>query len=269
MEGVAGIATRRQVIPGRDDYAVGRQLMTLEATAAIEGAFDGGAREVIVNDSHGPMDNLIGDLLDPRAEYVVGSPKPLGMVECLSSGVDVVLFVGYHAGPASHQGVLAHSFSGAAFTDLRLNDASVSEAEINGLLASSYQAPVGMLTGDADTCRLGEAVFPGALTVAVKDGIGVTAARTLNPATARERIRAAAASAVGRVDQLTPLQIPSRLQLDADLRQPGAAEIMSMVPGTQRIAANTVRFDASSVTQLLAVIMTWSYLSLGHASAHL
>jgi D-amino peptidase len=91
----------------------------------------------------------------------------------------------------------------------------------------------------------------------------------LNPATARERIRAAAASAVGRVDQLTPLQIPSRLQLDADLRQPGAAEIMSMVPGTQRIAANTVRFDASSVTQLLAVIMTWSYLSLGHASAHL
>jgi D-amino peptidase len=270
MEGVAGIATRRQVIPGRDDYAVGRQLMTLEATAAIEGAFDGGAREVIVNDSHGPMDNLIGELLDPRAEYVVGSPKPLGMVECLTAGIDVVFFVGYHAGPMSEHGVLAHSFSGAAFTDLRLNGESVTEAEVNGLLASSFNVPVGLLTGDGDICRLSQAVFPDARTVAVKEGIGVTAARSLHPATARDRIREAAMSAIEAASGsgLGVRPVPEQLHLEADARQAGAVEVMAMAPGTRRVGARTVRFEASSATELLAVIMTWSYLSAGHAASH-
>src|SRR6202451_568516 len=100
MEGVAGIATRQQTNPAGRDYPTARALMTAEANAAIAGAFDGGATAVVVNDSHGPMDNLLGEQLDPRAEYVVGDPKPLDMVQEVTAQTGVVLFVGYHAGAA-------------------------------------------------------------------------------------------------------------------------------------------------------------------------
>src|SRR5438309_2341273 len=98
MEGMAGIASLDQVIPGRAHYEEGRRLMTAEANAVALGAFDGGASSVLLNDSHGPMDNLIGAELDPRVEYVVGSPKRLAMVEQVDSGFDMALFIGYHAG---------------------------------------------------------------------------------------------------------------------------------------------------------------------------
>jgi hypothetical protein len=66
MEGAAGIATRRQAMPGAHDCPIARVLMTAAANAAIAGAFDGGATSIVVNDSHGPVDNLLGGQLGPR-----------------------------------------------------------------------------------------------------------------------------------------------------------------------------------------------------------
>jgi D-aminopeptidase len=94
MEGVAGVATRQQTIPAGRDYPIARALMTAEANAAVAGAFYGGATSVVVNDSHGPMDNLLGEQLDPRADYVVGDPKPLDMVQEVTPQTGVVLLVG-------------------------------------------------------------------------------------------------------------------------------------------------------------------------------
>jgi D-amino peptidase len=119
MEGVAGIATRQQIHPGGRDYPIARALMTAEANAAVAGAFGGGATSVVVNDSHGPMDNLLGEQLDQRADHVVGDPKPLDMVQEVSPQTGVVLFVGYHAGAADPAGVLAHTYSGGGFADVR------------------------------------------------------------------------------------------------------------------------------------------------------
>ncbi len=53
VEGVAGIATYDQVARGGHGYPRAQELMTLEANAAIAGALDGGADEVVINDSHG------------------------------------------------------------------------------------------------------------------------------------------------------------------------------------------------------------------------
>ena len=126
MEGVAGIATFDQVARGGHGYPRAQELMTAETNAAIAGAFDGGATTVVVNDSHGTMDNLIHEQLDPRARLVFGSPKAQCMAEGLTADCDVALFVGYHA-PAGAPGVLAHTFS-SHFTEVRLGGRAVSEA---------------------------------------------------------------------------------------------------------------------------------------------
>lgn len=72
MEGVAGVSHPRPT--GRDDreYPAAVDLMVGEANAAIEGALDAGADEILVNDSHGGMYNLRPIDLHPAACVLQG-----------------------------------------------------------------------------------------------------------------------------------------------------------------------------------------------------
>jgi D-amino peptidase len=268
LEGVAGIATRQQTIPAGRDYPIARALMTAEANAAVAGAFDGGATSVVVNDSHGPMDNLLGEQLDPRADYVIGDPKPLDMVQEVTSQTGVVLLVGYHAGAADPVGVLAHTYSGA-FADVRLNGRSIGEAELNALMAADVGVPVGLVTGDDVICAVAEKAFPGVVTVQVKTSLGRTAARSMHPVAARQAIaagaeRAVAAAASGAIQ---PIPVPSELAIEVDLRLNGAAELAAKVPGTERTGTSSVRYQTGSPGVAMDVLIVWSTLVrqyLGH-----
>ena len=51
----------------------------------------------------------------------MGDPKPLDMMQEVTPQTGVVLFVGYHAGAADPAGVLAHTYSGSGFAEVRLN----------------------------------------------------------------------------------------------------------------------------------------------------
>src|SRR5262245_28467381 len=86
MEGVAGVVHVDQTRRTGHDYDRARRWMTAEANAAILGAFDAGATAVLVNDSHGDMRNLVLEDLDPRAEVISGSLKPLSMAEGVAVG---------------------------------------------------------------------------------------------------------------------------------------------------------------------------------------
>ena len=267
MEGVAGIATRQQANPGGRDYPIARALMTAEANAAVAGAFDGGATSVVVNDSHGPMDNLLGEQLDPRADYVIGDPKPLDMVQEVTPQTGVVLLVGYHAGAADPGGVLAHTYSGV-FADVRLNGRSITEAELNALLAATAGVPVGLVTGDDVICAVAERAFPGVVAVPVKTALGRTAARSMHPAAARDAIAAGAARAVAgaATGAIHPVAIPAELVIEAELRPNGAAEMAAWVPGTERAGSRTVRYRAASPRVAMDVLNVWAALASQYVS---
>src|SRR5438270_465715 len=53
MEGVAGIARDEQTDPASPHHAAGRHLLTQEVNAAIEGALEAGAQEIVVRESRG------------------------------------------------------------------------------------------------------------------------------------------------------------------------------------------------------------------------
>jgi len=81
MEGVSGVVTGDQTSAGGADYNRFRRLMTEEANAAIKGAFEAGATEVVVNDSHGSMRNLLIEELHPAAKLISNNIKPMGMMQ--------------------------------------------------------------------------------------------------------------------------------------------------------------------------------------------
>ena len=259
LEGVAGIATLDQVVRGGSGYPRAQALMTEEANAAARGAFAAGASEVIVNDSHGTMDNLLLDQLDPRVRVVTGAPRPSCMVQGMRAGDALAVFVGYHAA-AGAPGVLAHTFS-SNFTEVRINGAPVTEAEVNALIAASLGVPVGVVTGDDEVCQVAAKAFPGVITVPVKHADGFAAADTLHPVVARENIESAVATAVASAGSVGALDLPEHLVLDIDFSTPLGADFASSVPGTTRLDARTVRFDAPSVDELIRAVMAFYYLS--------
>ncbi len=53
MEGISGISGDDQVNAGGAEYGRSRKLMAEDVNAAIRGALEAGATDILVNDSHG------------------------------------------------------------------------------------------------------------------------------------------------------------------------------------------------------------------------
>ena len=50
-----------------------------------------------MNDAHGPMRNLLPDLIHPAAALIRNGFQPMGMMEGLSGEFAAAVFIGYHA----------------------------------------------------------------------------------------------------------------------------------------------------------------------------
>jgi len=76
MEGASYVVRRGQTTLGSKEYDEACLLLTRDANAAVEGALDGGATEMVVNDLHGARGgfNLVPEELHECAKYVTG-PK--------------------------------------------------------------------------------------------------------------------------------------------------------------------------------------------------
>jgi D-amino peptidase len=246
IEGVAGVAVSQHQRPGNAEYEDARRLMTAEANAAIEGAFAGGATEVLVNDSHGPMTNILPDLLDPRAELIRGNIKPAGMFAGLDDSFAGVMCLGYHAGAADY-GVLAHTTSDFAFAGIRLNGQAASEAMIYGAYAGAMGVPVIMLSGDDVTERTCGALFPGAHFARVKTAFGQQAARALSPKAARALISGAAEAAVRQASHIKPYRVGAPCDIEFELTSAFLADICATIPVAERRSALTIGFKAESI----------------------
>ncbi len=260
IEGVAGVVSPQHGQPGNLEYERARRLMTEEVNAAIAGAFDGGANFVLVNDSHGPMINLLPELLDPRAELILGRPKPGNMFCGLESDFSGVFCTGFHSGAGQH-GVLSHTVNGFAFANIRVNGVDCAEAIVYGAYAGSLGVPVILLTGDDRMQAQCAPCFPGAQSAVVKHALGHRAARALSPEFARNLIRDAARRALQNVHECRPFRIPGPYSLEVDLTSVALGDLASIIPIADRVGPRTVRFQAETMSSVVGWVNTLSAMS--------
>ena len=243
MEGIGGISHSKPTERGDDGYPAAVALMVGEANAAIAGAFDGGATEVLVNDSHGQMFNLTPEDLDPRSQLLQGQ-KPWSMVAGAGPdrGFEVALFVGYHTRAGHPTGTIAHTYSYAPTLTL-LQGKPVGESGINALALSAWGVPVGLVCGDDEVAKETEAWFPWAERVVVKTAVSRRAAASVHPSLARERVREGAKRAVERAaaGELRVLDVGRPIKLEAEYANAGMADYAALVPGTERYGDRGVR----------------------------
>jgi D-amino peptidase len=242
VEGVAGIASWSQIIPGQDDYAVGRALMVGEVNAAIGGAFDAGAQRVVVNDAHARMTNLLPEEIDPRARLVLGHYKPLYMLQGIDDSFDAAFFVGYHGAIGEPEAILSHTYSPGAVWEARVNGRIVGEIGLNALVCEYFGVPVRLVTGDQATAIEARDVIPGIHVAEVKRSFSRYSAENLSPSESRELIRREAAASLQALSTEDPLQRPATIELTflvADMA--GMAE---WIRGVERTGPRTIEFTA-------------------------
>lgn len=254
IEGVAGVTSWEQTLPGNPEYERARRLMTGEVNAAIEGAFAGGATEVVVADSHYRFTNLIAEQLDPRAVLMQGRPRPGVMCPGLDASYSALLFVGHHAG-VGHEGVLAHSFSHSAISRLSLGAVECAEVTLHGAQAGALGIPVALLTGDDIFMAQCAPLFRGTRRAQVKHALGARAAASLSPTRAQEVIRREAELALLDLSDMQAFTLPLPAPLSFEFADAAMADLVALIPVARRHSARVVSLDCADMDAVLGWLM--------------
>ena len=148
MEGIAGVVSGRECNSSDQDYNYFRKIMTLETNAAIEGALEAGATEIVVRDGHGSKTNILPEMLHEKAKLLRGiTSRPENMMLGIDESFNAVIFVGHHAKAGTKEGVCAHTSSGNVI-DLSINGISQPEIGYNALITGLFDVPVALVAGD-------------------------------------------------------------------------------------------------------------------------
>jgi D-amino peptidase len=218
MEGVGGVHNREeQVSPGQRRWEESRKLLTGEVNAAIAGAFDAGATEVVVWDGHDSSRSLSIDEIDARAKLIQG-PRTPSTYYMDTGHYDGLMFVGQHA-MADSGGILAHTQS-FNVKEVTINGRRVGETGQAMAIAGYYGIPGIFLSGDQVACDEMRELQPGAEVVAVKRLAGKSSALSISHAEAKRLIRLHAERAVAKARQLKPWKFDGPVEMRFEFLAP-------------------------------------------------
>ncbi|MGW3952507.1 M55 family metallopeptidase [Streptomyces sp. NPDC004752] len=239
MEGITGLVDRDDVQPGGRDYERGRSMMAQDVNAAVRGTLAAGATDVLVNDAHGPMRNLLPESLHPAARLVRGRPKQMGMLEGLTASHDAMICVGYHS-RAGALGVLSHSFMGHEIEDIWLDGGPVGEIGLAQATAAALGVPVAVLTGDDAACAEATAWDDRIATVPVKYAHDRFSAELRPAAEARQAIEDTVAAALAPAPR-RPAATTDEVTLTVRWQSSSVAATLPGIPGVTATDSRTVQ----------------------------
>ena len=259
MEGIGGIGTGKMTSSGGKDYALGRKLMTGEVNAVVAAILARGPAEILVNDSHGDMQNLLHTELDERVTYIQGNIKPFGMVQGLDSTFDAAIFLGYHT-RAGGDGFLAHTGSGSV-KGLWLNDVEVGEGGLNAAFAGEQGVPVILASGDYDfTVEFLNHVST--YTVSTKKAVTPQVAHLVHPEKVRALLTAGTTEALDDLPNAPLFIVGTPVNITMRFATTTRADVLQAIPGMRRLDGFTVAYTARDMVEAYQLIrLMYKYVS--------
>ena len=250
MEGVVGAVTGDQLGPQGFEYNRFREFMTEEVKTATEAAFEAGATEIVISDSHGNGENLLIEKLPKNVTVVRSWPRPLMMMQAIDETFDGAIFIGYHTSTNNMTGVRAHTISSARLADVRLNGVSMPEAGINAAIAGHFNVPVIMISGDDAVVKEVTDLLGPIEGAVVKWAYGFHSARTLTPEAAYDLIREKVKRAVGRIKDFKPYKIKDPVKLDVRFKNYRPSELLSYLSIVERTDSHSIRFIGKDIVEV-------------------
>ena len=251
MEGISGINSPEYVLRDGYFYTTGQRLLTADINAAVRGAFDGGADEVIVADVHSSWSNALVEQLDPRALLIAGQPHQ-PRFPFLDKSVDGMILLGYHAMAGTYRANLEHTMSSKAWHKFCVNGVPYGEFGIDAELAAEAGVPVIMASGDDKLCAEAQAWLGDIEVAMVKQGLGRQSALCLSPARGQQLVYEHAKRAVERLmagEQFRLADIPTPCNVQLTYKMVPDADAAS-VYGTRRIDGYTVETPMGKLSEM-------------------
>jgi D-amino peptidase len=261
IEGASGIVSPKETQEGGVDYDRGRDYLTHDVNAAVEGALEAGATRIVLHDSHGfNQRNLFLEKVHPAAEVIRG--LPILFFEQLKPEFDASFLIALHSSYDESKGVLNHLFSSAHFRSVRLNGRPISEGEVTAAIAGHLGIPTVLVTGDDVTCVEMRRVIPEIETVVVKHAISRFAARCLPLSQTGPLIREGAKRAVQKVRKGTipPYVYPEERELEIELRMPYQAEVIAELTKAKLAGLSTLQYAAADGMEVYRILRLVLYL---------
>ena len=261
MEGIWGLVSSEHVSSKSKEYSRGRKLMMQETNWAIEECFANGATEVIVNDSHDEMDNLIIEELDPRAQLISGGPKPLSMMEGIDETFDGVIYIGYHSRAGTINGVFNHTYSGKTISNVSINGKNMGECGINSGVAGYYGVPILAISGDDKVALQANEEIGDIETIVVKKAISRYCAHNLSQNKVRELYKTKIERALKNIKEKPILKYQGEITMDIEINKEVMADSAMLLPESTRLDEKTVRIQSKDYIRLF--MMFRGCLNLG------
>lgn len=220
LEGVSGIFDwdRHELRTPQDQWQ--RKLMTGEVNAAVDAAFEAGAKAVKVAEGHNAIDNLT---LDSRVTLVPAVYPAIPPLQGWDEGFHALIAIGKHAMSGTPDGVLAHTGSRAVeWTEV--NGIRVGESGVEAMEAGDYGFPMVMISGDVAACREMKQLLGDIEVAPVKRGYDMHHCDCLHPAEAQDLIRSRVEKALKRLHQFEPFKVEGPIEYVERMKEPYADE---------------------------------------------
>ncbi|WP_099159702.1 M55 family metallopeptidase [Virgibacillus ndiopensis] len=247
MEGISGVATNQQ-LKTPHEYQRFRKLMTADVNAAIDGAFKGGATEVVVADGHGNMSNILIEDLEPRARLVSGSNRVMCQLEGLDDSFDGIMFVGHHGREGgSDVTVISHTLAGVCVNEMKVNGKIVGETELNTYVAGAFGVPPLFISGDDAYVKEVQETLPNVEAAVTKRAVDRFAAELLHPETAQNAIRQKAESAIKKAKEQKAVTLTGAITFELEFKGPQQAKMTTTLPTVELIGPKKIRFSCTDI----------------------
>jgi len=224
-------------------------LLAGDINAAIKGALEAGATEIVVCDGHAGGGNLRPENLIEPAKLVLprGSQDYLPDID---ESFDACFIIGGHAMDGAADACLAHTQSLLDWEEFSVNGRPTGEIGQVAMIAGHFGVPVTLVTGDRAaveeaTSLLGEGIE----SVCVKEMTGGVL-HCLPPDRTSEMIKAAARKAAQRAGDAAALKIDLPAQIALRCKSPEFARRVAAISGAELVNEIEVRFVADAANKV-------------------
>ncbi len=250
LEGVAGVISKEQTFSNQPDYPKACEWLTQEVNAAVAGAIEGGATDILVIDGHGARGgrNFVYEELIPGARYIQGTPWSEYLQE-LDSSYDALFHIGAHAMSGTPGAVLEHTMSSEGWVEMTINGKPMGEIGLCAAIAGEYDVPFVMVSGDDKACAEAAEISPGIECAVVKYGISRTSAILLSIETARTLIQQKAKASLSKAKKIKPFKIQPPIEIRITYFRTDMVERIKERDGVRKVGPLTVAYTGNSVKE--------------------
>ncbi len=265
FEGLPFIVHPEQLEPKKVFYDEDRKIATKIANTIVDELHNLGFEEIYIADSHGSMMNIIIDELPDYVYLIRGFPRPYSMMSMVEN-CNVALLIGYHSKFGEPYAILDHTYSSTTFRSIRINDIEVSEYLLNTYLANYFNVLVILVAGDETLIKNDVENYASWIEKVISEK-SLSKCSAISPSLNKiiNELRQGIRRAIDkwRHGEIKLLKLEEPLVLEMELQQTLYADVVSRIPGAERIDGLKVGLKVKNIVEAYNIIELSTILLIG------